>query len=191
MLQHLLFFLRLYIVKRPMEFAANRDDDRSDCAFRAWGSRRVSSSAARPGSGSSYHQPGVVNPRSVTTTSRLPATSVEVDSIFREPKRAAGSWSFTKPFFQQYEYYKTYGNAGCHALSSHHHNFPVGDVPVPSRVYSAEPQSRVTKVRNPAPRQYQSIGTSPNYSVPSPLYPPPRVAATGTRTSKAVFASTE
>jgi hypothetical protein len=151
-------------------FAAARDDDRADQSFRAWGSRRVRIVSARPGSASVFHQPGVVNPHSLRTMSRLPRTAYQVDAIFREPKRAAGGWSFIRPFHQQYEYYRNYGNAGAHALSSNHHNFPAGDVPVPSRIYSAEPQNRITTIRANRPRRSQSVGTMTTRTFVSPLY---------------------
>lgn len=152
-------------------FAAACDDERGDQAFRAWGSRRVTVASARPGSSTSdFHQPGAVNVRALRTTSRLPRTAHPVDAVFREPQRASGSWTFIRPFHQQYEYYKTYGNAGAHALSSHHHNFPGGDVPRPTRIYSAEPQCRVTTVRMNRPKRYNTTSTMTTRAYPSPLY---------------------
>ncbi|CUG86767.1 Hypothetical protein, putative [Bodo saltans] len=152
-------------------FAAARDDDRADQAFRAWGSRRVTVASSRPGSSTNeFHQPGAVNTRSLRTMSRLPQTAHPVDAIFREPQRASGGWTFIKPFHQQYEFYRHYSNAGGHALSSHHHNFPGGDVPAPTRIYSAEPQSRITTVRMNRPKRYSTIGTMTKRAYPSPLY---------------------
>lgn len=152
-------------------FAALRDDDRTDCAFRAWGSRRVMARDARPGSAQPFHQPGVVNPKSLRTVSRLPTSAHDVDIVYRgESKRAAGGWTFIRPFNEQYQYYKSYGNAGANALSSHHHNFPLGDVPIPQRIYSDESLSRVTKVQNSQPKRFNSVGVTTDRSYASPFY---------------------
>jgi hypothetical protein len=151
-------------------FAAPHDDERADRAFRPWGSRRVAVSDARPGSAQPFHQPGVINPRSLRTISRLPHTALDVDSVYREPKRACGGWSFIRPFYQQYEYYREYGNAGAHALSSHHHNFPTGEVPIPARIYGGEVSQRNTKVVNSRPKRFNSVACMTTRGAGSPLF---------------------
>jgi hypothetical protein len=70
----------------------------------------------------------------------------------------------------QYQYYKHYGNAGCHDLTSAHHNFPVGDVPLPQHIYSDEAQCRVTLVRNTRQKLYATVATTTDRTIPSPLF---------------------
>jgi hypothetical protein len=153
-------------------------DPRSDAAFRAWGSRRVRKSDVvcrdvRSAGGlpsDSRFAPGQINVRSLKRIARLPRFTHDVDPIFREPARAAGGHTFITPYHMQYQYYKRYGNAGCHDLSSAHHNFPIGDVPQPQHVYGDEGQCRVTLVRNLRQKLYSSVALGTDRTFPSPLY---------------------
>lgn len=148
------------------------DDYRADCNFRAWGSRRVRPATAASSHATAqreFHMPGAVNPRSLRTIAKLPRTAHRVDPVYRsgyEPKRAAGGWSFLAPYHEQYQFYRSYGNAGQHALSSHYHNFPMGAVPKPERVYGDRAQCRNTKVVNTRPKVYAHAETMTTVSIP-------------------------
>mgnify|MGYP001563926990 CR=1 FL=1 len=109
-----------------------RDDLRGHSVFRAWGCRRVGSD--RPASSQSSRL-GQVNPRSIQSFPRLPATCLTVDPIVRGPQRFAGGHTFLGAYHQQYQYYRRFGNAGQNAATSAHHNFPSGDLPAPQNLY--------------------------------------------------------
>lgn len=164
-------------------------DPRSDQVFRAWGCRRapktsLGPSQQRPASAGgvasgglpSYHTyaPGRINPRSLTRIARMPSSAYDTDPIHREPMRAAGGHTFLMPYHMQYQYYKSYGNGGCHDLTSAHHNFPFGDVPVPQRIYGGRPECHVTKVRNTRPKTYATVGVATDRTMASPLYSVPQ-----------------
>lgn len=116
------------------------DDVRGHMPIRAWGCRRVKPiDAALPVSHSTrLPAHGRLNKSSLQTVASLPSSAAFVDPIVKAaPKRACGGHTFTLPYHKQYNYYKYYGNAGQNALSAQHHNFPNGNVPTPSQVYSA------------------------------------------------------
>ena len=154
------------------------NDPRSDAAFRAWGSRRVSKAEVlrrdiRSANGlPSDHRyaPGKINVRCLKRIARIPSSALDVDPIFREPARAAGGHTFLTPYHMQYQYYKRFGNAGCHDLTAAHHNFPIGDVPLPRHVYTDDPQSRVTLIRNTRQKLYATVALGTDRTFPSPLY---------------------
>jgi hypothetical protein len=156
-------------------------DPRSDAAFRAWGSRRVMksdvvrrdvrcSSAGGARVSDSRFAPGQINVRSLQRIARLPASTHGVDPVFREPARSAGGHTFLTPYHMQYQYYKRFGNAGCHDLTSSHHNFPVGNVPLPQHVYTDGAQTRVTLVRNMRQKLYACVASGTDRTFSSPLY---------------------
>lgn len=116
------------------------DDCRGHMPIRAWGCRRVKPiDAVLPVN----HQTrlaatGRINKTSLQTVASLPSSAAAVDPVVKAaPKRACGGHTFTLPYTKQYNYYKYYGNAGQNALSSNHHNFPNGHVPMPNQIYSA------------------------------------------------------
>ena len=142
------------------------NDPRGSGAFCGWGSRHVRAADARPATAVPYHLPGRINPRSLRTIPKFPAAVRDTEPVLRrEPRRACGGHTFIKPYFEQYSYYRVYGNAGHAALSSHHHNFPVGDVPVPQHLYGDEPQCAAGALRR-RPRSSRTVACGTTVSIP-------------------------
>eukprot|EP01012_Entosiphon_sulcatum_P056389 TRINITY_DN8003_c0_g1_i1.p1 TRINITY_DN8003_c0_g1~~TRINITY_DN8003_c0_g1_i1.p1 ORF type:complete len:248 (+),score=7.19 TRINITY_DN8003_c0_g1_i1:23-745(+) len=105
----------------------------------AWGARGLDHPALQPKEDLSDLPP---SHRSTLTqhSPRLPRSTKPVDPTTKAPSaRSQGGYTTTKPYYQQYGYYRTYGGRGQGALSSAVHNFPTGAPPHPSTVYSTGP----------------------------------------------------
>ena len=133
------------------------DDPRGHAPFRAWGCRR----APRQHKDNAVPDYGRINPRSIASMARLPKTAYDVDPVTRRPDRSAGGWTLLPAYHQRYYYYSQYGNAGRNAISSHQHNFPHGQVPLPERLYATQPDSKVAGRHSAGPRPTADVGTDP------------------------------
>jgi hypothetical protein len=103
--------------------------------FKAWGVRHRNHSDAK----ACARRFAGTHCRSLQSSSAtLPASAIGVDPALRTKSgRSQGGYTTTLPFHKRYGYYRTFGATGRGATSSSTHNFPVGQSPKASRVYTA------------------------------------------------------
>eukprot|EP00755_Sulcionema_specki_P026661 Sspe_Gene.86173::Locus_56885_Transcript_1_1_Confidence_1.000_Length_863::g.86173::m.86173 len=106
------------------------EDPKACYIFPAWGKR----SQGHPAKAKARPNPPLHYPKPV----RLPYSAMHVDPSQKGPRvtrRAAGAWTFLRPFYSHYGYYGSYKPAS-DSPPSPTHGLPVGDSPRPSVLYS-------------------------------------------------------